>query len=151
MSINVEHINNLKGNLVIMFNLRQLKILRIPGFLGLGPILSQISRTKKKDQNDNQIAPQHHKCPACHCLCSPWSSLLFLCVCPTLLCLCVVFAMLTMALPPLKRRWIVLSLEKKWENIQKMEAGWTIFHLAQTYDVPNNTLYDLKNKERIMQ
>lgn len=67
-----------------------------------------------------------------------------------LLCLFVVFTI--MAPPPLKRRRIVLSLEKKRDIIEKMEAGWSIPSLAQTYDVPNNTLYDLrKNKERIMQ
>ena len=46
----------------------------------------------------------------------------------------------------------MLSLEKKREIIEKMEAGCTISSLAHTYDVPTNTLYDLrKNKERIKQ
>ena len=44
----------------------------------------------------------------------------------------------------------MLSLEKKQEIIEQMEAGRTISSLSHTYDVPHNTLYDLrKNKERI--
>lgn len=57
-----------------------------------------------------------------------------------------------MALPHLERRRIVLSLEKKQEIFEKIKAGWTISHLTHTYDVPNNTLCNMrKSKERIMQ
>ena len=55
-----------------------------------------------------------------------------------------------MAPPPTKRRRIVLSMEKKREIIEKMNAGWTITRLSHTYDVPVNTLYDLrKNKAKM--
>ena len=53
--------------------------------------------------------------------------------------------------PPSKRRRVVLTLEKKMEIIEKMDAGWTISRISQTYEVPATTLYDLRrNKNKII-
>ena len=65
--------------------------------------------------------------------------------------LCLVFVMITMAPPPSKRMRVVLTLEKKREIIEKMDAGWTISRISQTYEVPATTLYDLRrNKNKII-
>ena len=65
--------------------------------------------------------------------------------------LCMVLVVVTMAPPPSKRRRIVLTLEKKREIIEKMDAGWSITSLSHHYDIPNRTLRDLRAaKDKIL-
>ena len=46
----------------------------------------------------------------------------------------------------------MLTLEKKREIIEKIDAGWTISRISQTCEVPATTLYDLRrNKNKIIQ
>ena len=58
-----------------------------------------------------------------------------------LLALCLVLVVYTMAPPSAKRRRNVLTMAKKREIIEKMEAGWSISRCSSTYDVPVNTQF----------
>ena len=50
----------------------------------------------------------------------------------------------------MKRKRVVLSLQKKMELIEKMEVGWSIVRISSEYGVHSNTLYDIrKGKDKI--